>query len=885
MSVSKMAGLSQSLHTPPRSPAGPFVANPRVVSSSASLSRGVTRLASHFGTVTRRNALPRFPLLSSPAVPDSNTYIRLGSSSGRTTIATSTVNGIRIVKFVPIQASLADPSPHSPSSSHSSPHSSPPLSSSSSPASSSAASPRFSAPAAKSIGRGRQAVAAAPDGGTTETVVGPRFEFVSSPPYDRQRRAREPSVEEMREVLLGGEVGQALDGNAARAGPSPVAELSYELVQGALVRWSEDRSRRQPPPPTAVLIHGILGSGKNWGSFARRLATEFPAWQFLCVDLRCHGASLVATATRIHSQHLSHTFLSVLPPPCNHPPSPLPFTPSVPVLALSMIDQAAKPMPSAIKVWVLDATPGKVRAGGDGEDHPADLIDALRGMPPLILDRSEVVNSLLSQGFSKPIAQWMTTNLSKRHLPSLDLVQDLPPSQQQLHEEAARAASRGQAAYGAVRWGVVRCHAVWCGVWSQGQASYGWAFDLEGISQMYSSYETTNLWSALPALAIPPSPTPRTYVPASLSFLPSSRECRWPFVSPPLPDVSALLPSFLSLRPCIQAPQPLPPYRSRPSRLDTCCRQLWAVPWPAVAALLPHRAEGAPSLAASSHVEATPNLKHGDGSLLDDSLSLARNDIFTINVLGYAAYTFVIGAYAYWAPKAMREIFHEERADALFGGITVVTGMGGTLFGGLMLDRMGATIPNALLLQSRVTVVGAIFCLLAFASPSILLFVLFMAVGEFFIFAIQGPANIVSLQCVPSNLRALAIAAATVVAHLLGDVPSPPILGLLQDMVGNWRISMGIFTAVLLPAAALWAHGATLVVPPSHHNKNIEPILHSNSSPSSYTHLSSTTTPTTSGVGTSSIGNGTGIDSPIIQGSKRTASPGNSVESTPLFGE
>ncbi|CAI5948764.1 unnamed protein product [Closterium sp. NIES-64] len=219
------------------------------------------------------------------------------------------------------------------------------------------------------------------------------------------------------------------------------------------------------------------------------------------------------------------------------------------------------------------------------------------------------------------------------------------------------------------------------------------------------------------------------------------------------------------------------------------------------------RAEGAPSLATSSQVEATTQLKHGDGSLIDDSLSLARNEIFTINVLGYAAYTFVIGAYAYWAPKAMKEIFNEERADALFGGITVVTGVGGTLFGGLMLDRMGATIPNALLLQSRVTVVGAIFCLLAFASPHILLFVLFMALGEFFIFAIQGPANIVSLQCVPSNLRALAIAAATVVAHLLGDVPSPPILGLLQDIVGNWRISMGIFTAVLLPAAALWAHG------------------------------------------------------------------------------
>jgi len=33
------------------------------------------------------------------------------------------------------------------------------------------------------------------------------------------------------------------------------------------------------------------------------------------------------------------------------------------------------------KVWVLDATPGKVHAGGDGEDHPAELIEFLRRMP------------------------------------------------------------------------------------------------------------------------------------------------------------------------------------------------------------------------------------------------------------------------------------------------------------------------------------------------------------------------------------------------------------------------------------------------------------------------------------------------------------------------
>lgn len=67
--------------------------------------------------------------------------------------------------------------------------------------------------------------------------------------------------------------------------------LAYDLVQGAHVRWSYIMDKSVPDPPTAVLLHGILGSRKNWGTFARRLAQEFPTWQFLLVDLRCHGDS------------------------------------------------------------------------------------------------------------------------------------------------------------------------------------------------------------------------------------------------------------------------------------------------------------------------------------------------------------------------------------------------------------------------------------------------------------------------------------------------------------------------------------------------------------------------------------------------------------------
>ena len=44
---------------------------------------------------------------------------------------------------------------------------------------------------------------------------------------------------------------------------------AYELLQGPLVRWSKPGA--DVSPPTAVLVHGILGSRRNMQSFARML--------------------------------------------------------------------------------------------------------------------------------------------------------------------------------------------------------------------------------------------------------------------------------------------------------------------------------------------------------------------------------------------------------------------------------------------------------------------------------------------------------------------------------------------------------------------------------------------------------------------------------------
>ena len=41
--------------------------------------------------------------------------------------------------------------------------------------------------------------------------------------------------------------------------------------------------------------------------------------------------------------------------------------------------------------------------------------------------------------------------------------------------------------------------------------------------------------------------------------------------------------------------------------------------------------------------------------------------------------------------------------------------------------------------------------------------------------------------------------------HLFGDVPSPPLAGLIQDKVHNWHVSMGAMSALFLLAALLFA--------------------------------------------------------------------------------
>ncbi|CAH8388222.1 unnamed protein product [Eruca vesicaria subsp. sativa] len=190
-----------------------------------------------------------------------------------------------------------------------------------------------------------------------------------------------------------------------------------------------------------------------------------------------------------------------------------------------------------------------------------------------------------------------------------------------------------------------------------------------------------------------------------------------------------------------------------------------------------------------------------------DMKVLCKERVFVVNVLGYVAYNFVIGAYSYWGPKAGYNIYKMRNADMIFGAVTIVCGIVGTLSGGFMLDHVTSTIPNAFKLLSGATFLGAICCFTAFTLKSLYGFIALFAIGELLVFATQAPVNYVCLHCVEPSLRPLSMAISTVAIHILGDVPSSPLVGIVQDHINSWRKTALILTSVLFLAAAIWFIG------------------------------------------------------------------------------
>ena len=161
------------------------------------------------------------------------------------------------------------------------------------------------------------------------------------------------------------------------------------------------------PGRRLLVLHGIYGAGRNWGSVARRLVRARPDWGVTLADLRSHGRSPRLSPHTVEAcardlvrleEHLGRRSDAVL----GHS-----FGGKVALVHARMRWRAAGGGARALRqLWVVDSSPGGGRAGGSAWR----MLGVLRRYPGPFGSRAEAVGAVESEGFSTLVARWMATN-------------------------------------------------------------------------------------------------------------------------------------------------------------------------------------------------------------------------------------------------------------------------------------------------------------------------------------------------------------------------------------------------------------------------------------------------------------------------------------------
>lgn len=172
------------------------------------------------------------------------------------------------------------------------------------------------------------------------------------------------------------------------------------------------------------------------------------------------------------------------------------------------------------------------------------------------------------------------------------------------------------------------------------------------------------------------------------------------------------------------------------------------------------------------------------GGPLEIYLRLLRRVPLMVVVLGYAAYTFGLGGLAFWMPSFLERVRHvpHDEATTVFGLIVIVTGFLGTFAGGWLGDYLLKRSREAYLWFSGVVTLAAAPCaLLALTAPAPGVYYPATIAAEVLLFMSTGPINAAIVNIAGPLERASAVALSMFAIHLLGDVPSPLIIGRVSD--------------------------------------------------------------------------------------------------------
>lgn len=163
-----------------------------------------------------------------------------------------------------------------------------------------------------------------------------------------------------------------------------------------------------PPPRRWVLfLHGILGTGANWRTFARAWVDAKDGWGAVLVDLRMHGASQDAPPP--HTVQAAAQDLVELSAELGGPVDAVVGHSFGGKVALAYVDRRHGELERAV---ILDSSPG-TRLDHRGSETTLGVLQFLEKVGPTA-SRNEFVRKAQESGLSQGIAMWLAMNLERR---------------------------------------------------------------------------------------------------------------------------------------------------------------------------------------------------------------------------------------------------------------------------------------------------------------------------------------------------------------------------------------------------------------------------------------------------------------------------------------
>jgi len=201
----------------------------------------------------------------------------------------------------------------------------------------------------------------------------------------------------------------------------------------------------------------------------------------------------------------------------------------------------------------------------------------------------------------------------------------------------------------------------------------------------------------------------------------------------------------------------------------------------------------------------------GPLSLRDTLRVMASRKSFLAYALGLGLCSFADTAFEMWSPAYLMRVY--DMSSGMVGSRTglleAIAGLGGTLSGGLLADRLGVRDPRWYLWMPALAVMALIPSVYLFLSVGVDSVFVFYFVAMFLAGSYMGPIVGLTQRLMPVRMRALAASIQFLILNLLGPGAGVSFVGLMSDLLAP-RYGVGSLRYALI--ATFGAAGVGIVL-------------------------------------------------------------------------